>query len=151
MSTGSGCSIGVGTSGSGGCDGTSLGDMGLDTQPITLELWFKPDASASYPANGQVLWETGGGTGLGIFYNNGVVETAHDSNAGQISADVSALTNEFIQVVVTYDTGSSSSNWMVSSDSEWSCSAVASIRIPARLIMALAAMTATTRAAVRTN
>ncbi|PXA04648.1 hypothetical protein DDZ13_05605 [Coraliomargarita sinensis] len=89
--------------GTGGASGTSLQDMGVDRGPITLELWFKPDASASYPTNGQVLWETGGGTGLGIFYNNGFVETAHDSSQGKISADVSGLTNDFIQVVVTYD------------------------------------------------
>lgn len=100
-----------GLSGAGGCDGSALQDMGVDKQPITLEVWFKPDASASYPANGQVLFETGGGTGIGIFYNNGKVETAHDSNAGQISADVSALTGEFIQAVVTYDTAGNTDNF----------------------------------------
>ncbi|PXA03035.1 hypothetical protein DDZ13_14045 [Coraliomargarita sinensis] len=97
--------------GTGGCEGPGLQDMGADTQPITLELWFKPDASASYPSNGQVLWETGGGTGLGIFYNNGVIETAHDSNDGQMSWDVSSLTGEFIQVVVTYDPSISTDNY----------------------------------------
>jgi uncharacterized repeat protein (TIGR02543 family) len=100
-----------GTNGAGGCDGTSLQGMVVDMAPITLELWFKPDASAGYPANGQVLWETGGTNGLGIFYRNGLVEVAHDNKQGQISADVSALTNEFIQVVVTYDTASSSDNF----------------------------------------
>lgn len=102
-----------GTSGGGGCDGTSLHDMGgsIDGSPITLEIWFKPDESSSYPTNGQVLWETGGGTGLGIFYNNGSVEVAHDSDDGQLSADVSDLVGEFIQVVVTFDTGSSTNNF----------------------------------------
>jgi hypothetical protein len=100
-----------GTSGAAGCDGTGLHDRGLDQQPMTLELWFKPAQSASYPSNGQVLYETGGGTGIGIFYNNGFVETAHDSNAGQISADVSSLTGEFVQIVVTYDTGSTTNNF----------------------------------------
>lgn len=90
--------------GGGGGEGSSLETLGVDRSPITLELWFKPDASPSYSSNGQILWETGGGTGLGIFYNNGLVEVAHDSNQGQISSDVSHLTDEFIQVVVTYDT-----------------------------------------------
>jgi hypothetical protein len=100
-----------GTASTGGCDGVSWTSLGADQVPATLELWFKPGAAASYPANGQVLWETGGGTGLGIFYRDGFVETAHDSNAQQLSADVSALTNEFIQVVVTYDTGSTTDNF----------------------------------------
>lgn len=100
-----------GLSGIGGAEGPSLQDMGVDTQPITLEVWFKPNASASYPTNGQVIWETGGGTGIGIFYKNGLVETAHDSNQGRMSTDVSALTGEFIQVVVTYDTSSTFDNF----------------------------------------
>jgi Peptidase family C25/Propeptide_C25/Calx-beta domain len=100
-----------GTNGTAGCDGASFETIGMDKNPITLELWFKPDASTNYPSNGQVLWETGGNPGFGIFYRNGSVEVAHDANAGQISANVSALINEFIQVVVTFDTGSSSSNF----------------------------------------
>jgi subtilisin family serine protease len=100
-----------GTSGSGGGDGLSLESMGVDKQPISLELWFKPDLSTNYPTNGQILWETGGNPGFGIFYKNGAVEVAHDKNAGQISANVSALTNEFIQMVVTYDTRTSSGNF----------------------------------------
>ncbi|MDX1565439.1 MAG: hypothetical protein R3236_08545, partial [Phycisphaeraceae bacterium] len=58
-----------------------------------------------------ILWETGGGTGFGIFYNDGWVEVAHDGNKQEIRADVSTLTDEFIQVVVTYDTGSTSNNY----------------------------------------
>jgi len=98
-------------SGDGGCFGPGLQDMGVDNLPYTMEIWFKPDASATYPTNGQVLWETGGGTGIGIFYNNGFVETAHDSNQAQISADVSSLTGEFIQVAVTYDPTNSVNNF----------------------------------------
>ncbi|MDX1679244.1 MAG: InlB B-repeat-containing protein [Akkermansiaceae bacterium] len=101
-----------GLSGTGGLEGLGLQDMGLfedtgtgrDRLPISLEIWFKPDASASYPAKGQVLWETGGGTGFGIFYDGTHVVAAHDSYQGAMSADVSGLTTEFIQVVVTYDT-----------------------------------------------
>ena len=100
-----------GTSGSAGCDGSSLQDMGADKNPITLELWFRPIQSTTYPSNGQVLFETGGGTGIGIFYNNGFVETAHDSDSGQMSWDVSSLIGEFIQVVITYDPTSSSDNY----------------------------------------
>jgi len=100
--------VGGGTGGdhgfSGG-DGTSLGDLGHDTNPITIEIWFKPDTTSGHPTNGQVLYETGGGTGMGVFYNNGVIETSHDSGDSEISYDVSALVNEFIQVAITYDTG----------------------------------------------
>jgi len=90
--------------GTDGFEGTSIGDLGHNTTPVTVEIWFKPDATSGHPTNGQILYETGGGTGLGIFYTNGVVETSHDSNQSEISYDVTSLVNEFIQVVITYDT-----------------------------------------------
>ena len=94
-----------GTGGNGGGIGTSFGSMGgWDLEPVSIEIWFKPDATSDDGAsNGQVLWETGGTTGLGIFYNDGTLEVGHDSNEVISSVDVSALANDFIQVVVTYD------------------------------------------------
>ena len=94
-----------GTSGNGGGSGTSFGSMGgWDTQPVTIEIWFRPDSTSDDGrTNGQVLWETGGGTGLGIFYNDGTVEVGHDSTEVISSVDVSGVADEFIQVVLTYD------------------------------------------------
>jgi hypothetical protein len=97
--------------GSGGGQGSSLRALGANNKPFSLEIWFKPNASDSYPANGQILWETGGSTGLGVFYNDGLVQTAHDGNQSRISADVSDLTGEFIQVVVTHNTAATSDNF----------------------------------------
>jgi len=98
--------LGGATGGAHGFDGTSLQDLGggIDGDPISIEIWFKPDTTAGHPANGQILYETGGGTGIGIFWNGTSVETAHDSNANQISFDATGLTGEFIQVVITYNT-----------------------------------------------
>lgn len=103
-----------GLSGAGGGEGPGLRDLNVNTQPFTLEIWFKPDTSESYPANGQVLYETGGGTGLGLFYRDGVVEAAHDGNAIRISSDVSGLTGDFIQAVLSYDTRSATNNFNLS-------------------------------------
>jgi hypothetical protein len=96
--------------GNGGGQGVSLQDMSVDTQPITLEIWFKPAQSAAYPEIGQVLWETGGGTGFGIFYNNGTVKVAHDANSDEIRTDVSSEINEFLQLVVSYDPTKNTNN-----------------------------------------
>ena len=100
-----------GTAGTEGFDGLGLHEQSIDRNPIGIEIWFKPDASATYPANGQVLYESGGTTGFGIFYNNGAVQVAHDGNKARISTDVSALTGEFIQVMTTYDVGSTTDNF----------------------------------------
>ena len=98
--------------GTGGCLGDSLNAMFVDRSPITLELWFKPDSNSGHPVNGQVLWETGGGVGFGVFYRNGSVKVSHDTNSGQlISSNISSLTNDFIQVAVTYHPKESTDNY----------------------------------------
>lgn len=102
-----------GLSGAGGGTDSPLTNMAVSNNPISLEIWFKPDSLVTIPSNGQVLWETGGGTGLGIFYNDGRVEAAHDGNQGRISTDVSGLIGEFIQVIVTYDTTSTTNNFKI--------------------------------------
>ena len=102
-----------GLSGVGGCEGPSLQDLSLDTKPISIEIWFKPDVSASYPTNGQILWETGGTNGLGIFYTDGLVMTSCDALQGRMVADVSGMTDEFIQVVVTINPLLTSNNYRI--------------------------------------
>ena len=92
-----------GTSGNGGGSGSSF-DSGWDSQPVSIEIWFKPNSTAGDGvSNGQILFETGGGTGLGIFYNDGAIEVGHDSTEVISNYDVSSLAGEFIQVVLTYD------------------------------------------------
>ena len=109
-----------------------FGSMGgWDTEPVSIEIWFKPNSTADdEQSNGQVLFETGGGTGLGIFYNDGTIEVGHDTTEVISSVDVSSLVGEFIQVVLTYDvTGSDDFTLYVNggspvtgnrSDSDWS-------------------------------
>lgn len=94
-----------------GFKGPGLHDIGEDQQSISLELWFKPEASASYPLVGQVLWETGSSLGCGIFYRDGEVKVGVNSVNSLLSADVSLLTDEFIQVVVTRNNQSTTNNW----------------------------------------
>ena len=92
-----------GVSGSGGAYGSSFNN-GWDNEPVSIELWFKPDSAGDDgQTNGQILFETGGGTGLGIFYNDGTIEVGHDSTEVISSVDVSSAISEFIQVVLTYD------------------------------------------------
>jgi hypothetical protein len=86
-------------------EGASFETLGWEQQPVSVEIWFKPDSTADDGANGgQVLWETGGGSGLGIFYNDGEIECAGDTTETISSYDVSSLASEFIQVVLTYNT-----------------------------------------------
>ncbi len=101
-----------GGSTSGGAEGPSLTSLnGAHRKPITLEFWFKPNASASYTSIGQILWETGGRNGIGVFYRDGVVSAALDNNRGSISANVSDLTDDFIHLVVTYDNETTFNNF----------------------------------------
>ena len=81
---------------------------------ISLEMWFKPDNLSPTPANGQILFEDGGGGGLGLFIDGGFLVAAHDSNQNLITYDLvndplnlidGLATDEFIQVVVTHDVG----------------------------------------------
>ena len=89
--------------GTGGARGASFNNS-WDKEPLSIELWFKPNSTADDGAsNGQVLFETGGTTGLGVFYNDGAIEVGHDSTEVISSYDVSTLAGEFIQAVLTYD------------------------------------------------
>jgi len=94
-------------------DMKSFYECAWDRSPVTLEIWLKPDNLTPTPANGQIIFETGGGTGLGILIDNNELVVTHDVAESQIryniSTDLSSVliataTNEFIQVVVTHDT-----------------------------------------------
>ncbi|OVE75448.1 hypothetical protein BVX97_04530 [bacterium E08(2017)] len=126
-----------GVSGAGGASGASF-NGGWDLQPVSIEMWFKPDSTADDgQANGQILFETGGSSGLGIFYNDGAIQVGADTTEVISSFDVSSVANEFIQVVLTYDvTGTDEFILYVNgvladtgnrSDSDWSGSDAAAL------------------------
>ena len=80
-------------------------------EAISLEIWFKPDNIDPTPTNGQIIFESGGGTGMGIFVDDNLLVLAHDNNNPRIEYDLSAdplalllaspATSEFIHVVAT--------------------------------------------------
>lgn len=85
-------------------------------KPVSLEIWFKPDNLTPTPSNGQILFEDGGGTGLGLFIRNNELLLSNDANQSQISYNLAtdpqgillgAATAEFIHVVATHDAGAS--------------------------------------------
>lgn len=85
-------------------------------KPVSLEIWFKPDNLTPTPGNGQILFEDGGGTGLGLFIRNNELLLSNDGNQSQISYNLAtdpqailldAATAEFIHVVATHDAGAS--------------------------------------------
>ena len=91
----------------------SFQNAGWNTEPVTLEIWFKPDDIDPSTSNGQILFEDGGGTGLGFFINNNEVRFRKQPNNGQagynLATDPDELllgvaTEEFIQVLGSYDT-----------------------------------------------
>ncbi len=88
----------------------SFGNLEWNNSPVSLEIWFKPDPAASYTENGDILFETGGGIGLGVFYNDGMLQVGRNSQPRVINHDVSAVADEFIQVVVTYDSSTGTDN-----------------------------------------
>ncbi|OVE81450.1 hypothetical protein BVY04_03245 [bacterium M21] len=93
-----------GQSGNGGGSGASFLGMGWETEDVTIEIWFKPDSTTDDGLNnGQILFETGGVSGLGLFYNDGTIEVGHDTTEVISSVDISSVASDFIQVVLTYD------------------------------------------------
>ena len=94
-------------------EAASPGDW--SNKPVSLEIWFKPDNLTPTPANGQILFEDGGGTGLGLFIRNNELLLSNDSNQSQISYNLSTdpsgillapATSEFIHVVATHNANS---------------------------------------------
>ena len=86
-------------------------------KPVSMEIWFKPDNLAPTPTNGQILFEDGGGTGMGLFLANNQLQFRKAGGGGLVSynlaTDPSALllgpaTDEFIHAVFTYNTATGS-------------------------------------------
>jgi hypothetical protein len=72
-------------------------------ESATLEFWFKPD-DLTTSGNGEVIFEDGGGTGLGLIMDNNELVARKVPSAAEIRYDITSIANEFIQAVVTYDT-----------------------------------------------
>lgn len=98
----------------------SFATPGWNTQNISMEMWFKPatiDPVATNPAatNGEILFEDGGGTGMGFFVGNNQIRFVKiaGSPAGltyNLSTDPDGVLevpaiSEFIQVVGTFHAG----------------------------------------------
>ncbi|MCH7228220.1 Ig-like domain-containing protein [Haloferula sp. A504] len=93
-----------------------LADNGAwNVSPLTMEIWFKPDALTDTADNGQILFETGGTNGLGLFLNDNILYLSNDSGSNQITYDLATdpdgvllddATNEFIHAAFTVDTNS---------------------------------------------
>jgi hypothetical protein len=86
-------------------------------EDVSIEIWFKPDNLTPTPTNGQILFEDGGGTGMGLFIDNNELrarKTGGDGNiAYNLSTDPSNLidgnaTADFIQAIVMYDVSAGS-------------------------------------------
>ncbi len=72
-------------------------------QNVTFEIWFKPDNLTPTVPNGQILFEDGGGTGIGFYIDDNLLRFRKQPNAGDIAFDLSGIGDEFIQAVGTYD------------------------------------------------
>lgn len=103
--------VDTGTSTQQSFEASSNGDW--STNSVTLEFWVKPDNLTPGPTNGQVIFESGGGIGLGILVDNNELVVTHDNGSPQITYNLNtdpsgvlaaAATSEFFQIVVTQDT-----------------------------------------------
>ncbi len=81
------------------------GDWSNDS--VSFEIWFKPHNLTPTAANGQILFEDGGGRGIGFFVLNNQLHFRNQPGAGSVVADISTISGEFIQAVGTYDVGTS--------------------------------------------
>lgn len=98
---------------SGTSTGRSFQDAGWQNQPVTFEVWFKPNNLNPSPVNGQILFETGGGTGMGFFINNNELQfRKKPGNDGVVSYNLTEdplnlllgpATEEFMQAVFTFN------------------------------------------------
>lgn len=94
------------------------------------EMWFRP-SSLNTAGKSQVLFEDGGGTGIGLYVQNGVLSVKKLPTQAIISFDLSTLTTgDFVQAAWSYDTttnelklyvnGASVGSPVVSAGGDWS-------------------------------
>jgi len=97
---------------------------------VSIEIWFKPDNLTPSVSNGQILFEDGGGRGLGFFVDNNELRLRKAGGGSlDVSTNISALGGEFIQAVGTYDSSAGAIELFVNgasvgtdsgSDADWS-------------------------------
>ena len=84
---------------------------------ISIEIWFKPDNLTPTPTNGQILFEDGGGTGMGLFLDNNELRARKAGGNGNVAYNLSTdpsnlidgnATADFVQAVVMYDVSAGS-------------------------------------------
>ena len=74
-------------------------------ESVSIEIWFKVADLVTERPNGEVLFEDGGGTGLGFFMNDNNLELRKLPDGGLITWDVTAISGEFIQAVAVFNRG----------------------------------------------
>ncbi len=93
--------------------------------PVTMEMWIRPDNLTPGASNGQIIFEDGGGTGMGLFVNNNQLQFRKAGGGGLVSYDIATdplglllgpATEEFIQVVMTYDTATGSMQMFINGE-----------------------------------
>jgi len=72
-------------------------------EDVTIEMWFKPDNLTPAPLNGQVLFEDGGGTGIGLLVDNNELRLRKAPGGGNVGFNIASIAGEFIHAVGTYD------------------------------------------------
>jgi hypothetical protein len=86
-------------------------------EDVSIEIWFKPDNLTPTPTNGQILFEDGGGTGMGLFIDNNELRARKAGGDGNIAYNLSTdpsnlidgnATADFIQAIVMYDVSAGS-------------------------------------------
>ena len=86
-------------------------------EDVSIEIWFKPDNLTPTPTNGQILFEDGGGTGLGLFIDNNELRARKAGGNGNVAYNLSTdpsnlidgnATADFVQAVVMYDVSAGS-------------------------------------------
>ncbi|MEM7395991.1 MAG: LamG domain-containing protein, partial [Verrucomicrobiota bacterium] len=82
-------------------------------EDVTFEIWFQPDSLTQAAANGAIILEDGGGTGIGLFLNDDVLEYRKLPNGGLITSNISTLAGDYIQAVGTYDVSSGAMTFYV--------------------------------------
>lgn len=92
----------------------SADSLGWSSSDVSIELWIKPDNLTPTPPNGQIIFETGGGSGLGLFIRNNELVFSLDSGGVQVAYDLDAdsegafvdtgqtAVSDFFQVVAVY-------------------------------------------------
>jgi len=87
------------------------------TKDVTIEIWFKPADLNTSPANGEILFESGGGTGFGFFMNDNVLQLRKAGGSGLVAFNVASIADEFIQAVGTYDVSAGAMELFVNGES----------------------------------